>query len=144
MGKEFVLHLKGPEANIRYLGHCVDRLPQYKENYKKEFRYFFGLRKNWFGLLLLPLVAEENQMAIVAFCKLLEDKKFNKVYAQSVHQDYIDKISIGSFEQEWVLKFTAYEKDIQHVYKITEKIVKMYGIDCYASVYDDNYPTYDL
>ena len=144
MKNEYVLHLSGAEANIRYLAHVVEMLEGYKQKYKKDFKYFFGMRKNWFGLILLPLAEEGNQTALNAFNSLLKDKRFNRVYAQAVYRDYIDKISVGSFEQEWVLRFTAYEQDMRHVYNITEKIVKMYGIDCRADVYDDNYPTYEL
>ena len=90
MSKDYVVYLVGDERTVNYntqrLIATLDNLPILKEKYKNEFNYFLGMRKNWFGLLLLGLIEECDNLALQGFKQLLTDKKFNRVYVHNLEQ----------------------------------------------------------
>ncbi len=131
MKNNYILCLRGSDAVLSNLSREIGKFADYKENYKNWFNYPLGLRTNWFGFLLLPLVAyEENQIAIIVFSRLLKDKKVRKVYVQS-----IEKIRVSPQKQEWVLKFTAYDTDMHYLIKVMGMIFKMHNIECDSVFY---------
>ena len=121
MSNEYTIYLEGHEWDIRDLWHNIKNMAQYKENNAKDFGSFLGMRKNWFGLLLLPKAVLENHDAITLYVNLVDEKDFHKVYVQEIYKDNIKGV--------WALRFSYYGKaDITYVYKRMSKILKIYNL----------------
>ena len=130
MSKDYVVYLVGDERTVNYntqrLIATLDNLPILKEKYKNEFNYFLGMRKNWFGLLLLGLIEECDNLALQGFKQLLTDKKFNRVYVHNLEQ-YRYNVNDVYSQKRMALHFTCYERDMDYVSRVIDKIMRQFG-----------------
>ena len=139
MKKDYVIYLIGDYRYITYnteqLLFALDNLSYFKEQYKNEFNYFSGMRSNWFGLLLLPLVANNNYSALCEFRELIKDKKFNRVYVHNFEMYRYKPVFKYHYndvytEESRDLHFTCYENDIEYVKTVIYRIMRLFGFSC--------------
>ena len=69
-GNDYMQSYQNYQKFMEYLRY----LETYKEEFKGKIPYFWGMRKNWFPLILLGAVKEGNQEALNLFNKMVKDR----------------------------------------------------------------------
>lgn len=74
--EQFIHSYQNYQKFMEYLEH----LEEYKEEFKGKIPYFWGMRKNWFPLVLLGAVKDGNQQALQLFNRLVADRGCHSFY----------------------------------------------------------------
>ena len=82
--EQFIHSYQNYQKFMEYLEH----LEEYKEEFKGKIPYFWGMRKNWFPLVLLGAVKDGNQQALQLFNRLVADRGCHSFYYKYLQMNF--------------------------------------------------------
>lgn len=121
MRYKFYLKFKYGENDTHQLKAFIDALENL-EDLKKEcegkVEYFWGMRKNWFPLVLLRAGKVGNEQALAMFNQMVQERRAHNIYYKGHEWDWVDPNCIFNEKKEDVIIFTAEGNDLPYVYAI--------------------------
>ena len=101
-------------------------LETYKEEFKGKIPYFWGMRKNWFPLILLGAVKEGNQEALNLFNKMVKDRSCHSFYYKYRQIAPEEPFGLGGGDYDLIV-VSGLECDNKHI----DTIMKFFGLKYY-------------
>lgn len=97
---------------------ALENLESLKKECGGKVEYFWGMRKNWFPLVLLRAAKVGNQQALDMFNQMVQERRCHNIYYKGHEWDWVDPFSTFNDKKEDVIIFTAEENDLPYVYAI--------------------------
>lgn len=117
------VHINGNIGGIAKIKDAYDHLEKNKEVYKPHFKYPRGIKRTWFGFLLLEGINYGDKFMAAEEYALMINKKIQRVY---IH-DF--KYGVNSSGGSAILDINIYEKDVELCIEKVCKVVKMFGLE---------------
>ena len=89
--------------NYNMFMEFLKHLEEYKEEFKDQIPYFWGMRKNWFPLVLLGAVKMGNTEALDLFNKMVKDGKCHSFYYKYLQSAPEEPFGLGGGDYDVVV-----------------------------------------
>jgi len=101
----------------------LENLESLRDEFKDKVDYFWGMRKNWFPLILLKEVKLGNQAALQLFNKMISDKNSHSIYYKGWKKAWVNPYRGLDDRVYYVLILSLETENLKYV----EEILINYG-----------------
>ena len=111
-------YTKNDEAQVKAFIYALEHLGDLKKECEGKVPYFWGMRKNWFPLVLLRAAKVGNQQALMMFNQMVQEKRAHNIYYKGHGWEWEDPFNTFNERKEEYILFTAEGSDLPYVYAI--------------------------
>jgi hypothetical protein len=127
------------ETEIKSFINALKNLESLRDECKGKVPYFWGMRKNWFPLVLLRAAKVGNQQALTMFNQMVQDRNAHSIYYKTWSTAFVDPCGSLDMREYYVITISIDPDNLPYVAAILNFFGFRYHFsDCFEGIW----PTY--
>lgn len=114
---------------VKALIDVLENLDKLRDECKDKVPYFWGMRKNWFPLVLLRAAKVGNESALKLFNQLVEEKDSHSIYYKGFRSAAVDPFCVFNDDRYYVVFISIDPDNFPYV----SAILNFFGLKHYFS-----------